>query len=395
MLWVEKYRPKTLNEVEGQDKAINEVKLFVEKYKKGKAVLLYGKTGTGKTCSIYALAKELNLEILELNASDFRNKENINLIVGQSSKQMSLFNRKKLILVDEVDALSGQKDRGCVQALVKIVSESEFPMILIADDPYEQKISPLRKSCKMIEFLTLDHSSVFNVLKKICESENIKYDATVLKDLARRSGGDARAAINDLQIICATKKVLDSLEELGEREKKESILNALRLIFKSKNPENVLNAFEKTDLTLDECLLWLDENLPREYQGRDLYNAYNCVSKSDVFKGRIIRWQHWRFLVYVNTLLTAGVALSKNEKNNDLVTYKPTSRILKIWKAKMRNTRKISIAEKIAENTHTSTKRVLKDTLPYLKSIFKHKKGQDIIDELKLDDEEVEWLVSY
>ncbi len=395
MLWVEKYKPKTLKEVEGQDKAIYEIKLFVEKYKKGKAALLYGKTGTGKTCSVYALAKELNLEILELNASDFRNKERINLIVGQSSKQMSLFNRKKLILLDEVDALSGQKDRGCVQALVKIVSESEFPMILIADDPYEQKISPLRKNCKMIEFLTLDHSSVLSILKKICESENIKYDKIVLKDLARRSGGDARAAINDLQIICATKKVLDSLEELGEREKKESILNALRLIFKSKNPETVLGAFEKTDLDLDECLLWLDENLPKEYQGKDLFNAYNHISKSDVFKGRIIRWQHWRFLVYVNTLLTAGVALSKEEKNNNFVDYKPTSRILKIWKAKMRNAKKVSIAEKIAENTHTSKRRVLKDTLPYLRFIFKRKKGQDIIDELKLDDEEVDWLVSY
>jgi len=395
MLWVEKYKPKTLKEVEGQDKAVSEVKQFVENYKKGKAALLYGKTGTGKTCSIYALAKELNFEILELNASDFRDKESMNLIVGQSSKQMSLFNKKKLILLDEVDALSGQKDRGCVQALVKIISESEFPMILIADDPYEKKISPLRKNCKMIEFVNLEHSFVFNVLRKICEFENIKYDETILKDLARRSGGDVRASINDLQIICATKKVLESLEELGEREKKESIINALKLIFKSKNPENVLNAFEKTDLDLNECLLWLDENLPREYQGKDLYNAYDCVSKSDVFNGRIRRWQHWRFLVYINTLLTAGVALSKNEKNNELITYKPTSRILKIWKAKMRNTRKISIAEKIAENTHTSTKRVLKDTLPYLKLIFKHKKGQDIIDELKLDDEEVEWLISH
>lgn len=60
----------------------------------------------------------------------------------------------------------------------------------------------------------------------------------------------------------------------------------------------------------------------------------------------------------------------------------------------MKNAKKRSIAEKIAGNTHTSTRRVLNDTLPYLKFIFKHKKGQDIIDELKLDDEEVEWLVS-
>ncbi len=394
MLWVEKYRPKALEDVEGQEKAVAELKLFISKYKKGDAVLLHGKTGTGKTCAVYALANDLNLEILEANASDVRNKEGINSVIGQSSKQMSLFNRKKLILVDEVDAISGHEDRGCVQALVKVVSESEFPMVLIADDPYERKIAPLRKSCKAIEFPMLDPLVVFKILQRVCEGEDINYDEAVLKDLARRSGGDARAAINDLQIICATKKVLESLEDLGEREKKESILNALRLIFKSKNPETVLGAFDKTDLTLDECLLWLDENLPMEYKGSDLLNAYDCVSKSDVFKGRIRRWQHWRFLVYVSSLLTAGVALSKKEKYSHLVNYKPTSRILKIWKAKMKNAKKISIAEKIAENTHASTKRVLNDTLPYLKFIFKHKKGEDMIDELKLDDEEVEWLVS-
>lgn len=393
MLWVEKYRPKKLKEVQGHDNALSELKLFVQDYKKG-AALIYGKTGNGKTCSVHALANELNLEVLEINSSDVRNKDKINSIVGHSAKQMSLFNRKKLILIDEIDALSGRKDRGCIQALTKIISGSRFPIILTAENPYDRKLSGLRRKCKMIEFSTLSYLSVLNIVKRVCDGEKIKYNEPVLKDLARRSGGDARAAINDLQIICATKKVLDSLDDLGEREQKESILNALKLIFKSKNPKNVLNAFDKTDLNLDECLLWLDENLPKEYQGHDLFNAYNCVSKSDVFKGRIMRWQHWRFLVYINTLLTAGVALAKKERNNQFVGYKPTSRILKLWKAKMRYGKRKAIAEKIAKNTHTSTKRVLNDTLPYLKFIFKKKKGEDIIDELELTDDEVDWLVS-
>jgi len=393
MLWVEKYKPRTLKDVQGHDKALSELKNFIQNYKKG-AALVYGRTGSGKTCAVYTLANELKLEVLEVNASDFRNKERINSIIGQSSKQMSLFRKGKLILIDEVDALSGKKDRGCIQALAKVISESEFPIVLTAENPYEKKLSGLRRKCKMIEFSTLSYLSVFNILQKVCNGEKIKYNEMVLKDLARRSGGDARAAINDLQIICATKKVLESLDDLGEREKKESITNALKLIFKSKNPQNVLDAFNKTDLNLDECLLWLDENLPREYQGNDLLNAYNCVSKSDVFKGRIRRWQHWRFLVYINTLLTAGVAVSKKEKYANFVSYRPTSRILKIWRAKMRNAKRNSIAEKIAKKTHSSTKRVLKDTLPYLKFIFQKKKGEDIIEELELNDDEVDWLSS-
>lgn len=393
MLWVEKYRPKNLKEVQGHDKALSELKDFIQNYDKG-AVLLHGKTGGGKTCSVYALANELNLEILEINSSDVRNKEKINSVIGQSSKQKSLFNREKLILIDDIDALSGRKDRGCIQALLKVISKSSFPIVLTAENPYEQKLSGLRYKCKVIEFSTLSYVSIFNILKNICENENIKYDETVLKDLARRSGSDARAAINDLQIICATKKVLNNMDDLGEREQKESIINALRLILKSKNPKDVLGAFDKTNLNLDECLLWLDENLPKEYQGNDLFNAYNCISKSDVFKGRIMRWQHWRFLVYINTLLTAGVALAKKEKYPHFVSYKPTSRILKIWKAKMKNAKRKAIAEKIAKKTHCSTKRVIADTLPYLRFIFKKKKGQEIIDELELSEDEVAWLSS-
>jgi len=391
MLWVDKYRPKSLKDIQGHGKALSELKEFIENYKKG-ATFIYGKIGSGKTCSIYALANDLNLEVLEVNSSDVRNKDKINSIVGQGTKQQSLFSKGKLILIDDVDALSGRKDRGCVQALTKIISESKHPIVLTAEDPYNRKLSGLRRKCKMIEFSTLSYLSVFNILKCVCESENIKYNEDVLKDLARRSGGDARASVNDLQIICATKKVIENLDDLGEREQKESILNALKLVFKSKNPENVLRAFDKTDLNLDECLLWLDENLPREYSGQDLKNAYDCVSKSDVFKGRIMRWQHWRFLVYINSLLTAGVALAKQEKSNQLISYRPTSRILKLWKAKMKYGKRKAIAEKIAIATHTSTKRALNDTLPYLKFIFKKRKGEDIIDELELNEEEVNWL---
>ena len=225
MLWVEKYKPKSSKEVQGHDKALSELKLFIQNPKKG-AVLIYGKTGCGKTCAVYALANELNFEVLEVNSSDVRNKEKINSIIGQSSKQRSLFNREKLILIDEIDALSGQKDRGCIQALTKIISESKFPIVLTAENPYEKKLSNLRRKCQMIELSTLSYLSILKILKKVCQNENIKYDENVLKDLARRSGGDVRASINDLQTICATKKVLDNLDDLGGRNQKESILNA-------------------------------------------------------------------------------------------------------------------------------------------------------------------------
>ena len=156
-----------------------------------------------------------------------------------------------------------------------------------------------------------------------------------------------------------------------------------------------VNAFENVDEDFDKRFLWLDQNLPLEYQKpEDLARAYDFLSKADVFKGRIRRWQHWRFLVYMNIFMTAGIAVSKDEKYSGLTSYKPTTRILKLWRANMKYQKRKSIASKIAEKTHTSSKRALQDTLPYLTVIFKKNKkiaGQ-IAQEFELDKDEVEWL---
>ncbi|MFH1210982.1 MAG: replication factor C large subunit [archaeon] len=390
MIWTEKYKPKTLKEVQGHNKAVEELRNFILSKKKG-AAMIYGATGNGKTSAVHAIAKELDYELLEVNASDTRNKDSINSIIGTSSKQMSLFKKEKIILVDEVDGITGQQDRGGVQAIIKVIEETKAPIVIISNDPFSQKLSPLRTKCRTIEFGTLSYVTVFNILKKICEAEGIKYNEEVLKDLARRAGGDARGAINDLQILTSVKNTLDGLDDLGVREQTESIINALKVIFKSRKPENVLGALDKTDLDLDESLLWIDENLPKEYHGEDLINAYEMISRADVFKGRIRRWQHWDFLIYINALLTAGIATSKKEKNGMFVSYKKTGRILKIWQANMRNAKRNIIAEKLAAATHTSKKRAIQE-IAYLRPIFKKGKGGEIAEQLELSEEEVEWL---
>ena len=112
-----KYKPKKPSEIIGQDAAIKKLKDFVVNFKRQKknAALIYGPSGVGKTISAHVLANELNLEILEVNASDVRNANEINSLLGSAVSQMSLFSKGKLILVDEIDGLSGNKDRGGLQ----------------------------------------------------------------------------------------------------------------------------------------------------------------------------------------------------------------------------------------------------------------------------------------
>lgn len=397
--FTKKYQPVDCDNVIGQDKALNDLKYFIEYFKKSKknAALAYGPSGVGKTCSVYVLADELGLEIVEVNASDFRNKNQINLKIGAAVNQQSLFSKGKVILVDEIDGLSGTKDRGGIQAITKLVEKSTFPMILTATNPWGNKFNALRRKCNLVEFGPLDYLSIFKILKKICDKEKIKYDEDVLKGLARRAGGDARAAVNDLQTLTGRTNELTkgSLDELAERNKEDTIINALIKIFKTTDVKVAKTAFDNVRENLDEQLLWLDENLPKEYtKPADLARAYDKLSKADVFNRRIRRWQHWRFLVYINLLITAGIAVSKDKKYTGMVEYKPTGRILKLWWAKQKSMKKKAIAAKIAEKIHCSQKEALKSTLPYLQIAFiKNKSFRDsLIKELDLSKEEVEWL---
>jgi len=358
---------------------------------------LYGPSGVGKTISAHVLANELNLEILEVNASDVRNSEQINSLVGSAVNQQSLFSRGKIILVDEVDGLSGMKDRGGLLAIIKLIDKSSFPLILTITNPWDYKFNKLRRKVEMIEFPPIDYLSIFNILKNICKNEKIKFEDIVLKGLARRAGNDVRSAINDLQTLTIETNELTkkSLEDLGVRNQQDTILNALFKIFKTKDPKIAIGAFENVKENLDEQLLWMDENLPMEYTNpEDLAKAYDKLSRADVFKRRIRRWQHYRFLIYINALITAGISVSKKEKYDHNIQYKPTGKLLKLWWAKQKSMKKKSIAQKIAEKTHSSTKEVIKNTLPYIQVTFKKNKNfrKELINELDLSREEAEWL---
>ena len=200
---IHKYIPKTEKDIIGQDDVVKQLKKFVINFRNEKknSALIYGASGTGKTSCIYAIANELGYEVIEVNASDFRNAEQINQKVGNAIKQQSLFAKGKIILVDEIDGLSGHEDRGGIQAITKLIVDSSYPIILTATNPFDNKFSSLRSKSNLIEFKQLDYLSIFKILKKICEHEKIKFDEDVLKALSRRSGGDARAAIDRKSVV--------------------------------------------------------------------------------------------------------------------------------------------------------------------------------------------------
>jgi len=374
-----KYKPLKSSDIP------QDISILKESILKKECVLLGGPPGSCKTSSVYAIANELNYEVLELNASDVRNKDQIEKIIGEASKQRSLFNKEKLILMDEGDGLSGQEDRGGATALLKILKETNVPIVITANDPHSEKLKEIKKEIKFIEFQQVKSKQIIQIINSIAERENIKLSEEDLRKIAINSNGDIRAAINDLESCTIDKKF--SHELLTQREYEITISNALSIIFKTKSLYANLD-LEKLNVDLEEYALWLDENLPLEYNNLDLEKAYNKFSKSDIFKKRILRWQYWRFFYYQNLFLTSGISLAKSKINTKSIEYKRTMRLLKIWQSNMKNAKKKAIIEKLAPIVHTSKKQLYKK-FKYYKVYLSNK---SIIDELKLLPEEVDYL---
>jgi replication factor C large subunit len=401
MPFTHKYKPKTTRDIIGQDKALKELKEKVSEYgsrKVRKALLVYGPSGVGKTSTIHALANELDLEMIEVNASDVRNTEGLETKVLPAIKQMSLFGKGKIILIDEIDGLSGTSDRGGVSTIIKFIDQSPYPIILTANDPWEQKFNDIRKNSVMIEYKAISALEQATFLKKICEKENIEFDEDAIAHLARVSQGDLRAALTDLENVSILKKRITrkDVEETSDREREETIISALLKVFKTTNPDIAINAYDRIEEDIDKIFMWLDENLVKEYtKAEDIANAYENLSLADVYFGRIRRWQYYRYYVYIYNLLSVGIAISKKEKNPEFIQYKPSDRILKIWIANQKNAKKKTIAEKIAEKTHTSTKEAIQN-MPYIRMIFKNS-GKKFIERntehFKLEKEEIDWMM--
>ncbi len=391
--WVLKYTPVLLADVIGQERAVASARNFLESYRRGdKPLLLVGPSGTGKTALVYALAEESKRELLEVNASDSRNKTNLEALLGPALQQQSLFLRGKIILVDEADSVSGVKDRGGNTALAKLVLESGHPIILTANDIDSPKIKPLKKISTVVELKPLEVSKITQRLRFIANAEKISVEDSELTTIARRSGGDLRAAITDFQSVVTGDSVSkQDVKLLSDREQKEEVIQALLRVFKTTSADVALPAFDAVDEDPQKLILWMDENIPREYKKpEDLARAFDALAEADRFFGRIRRWQYYRFYVYLYNLISAGIALAKDEKYPGAGDYKETDRLLKIWIYNRKNQKRKELAEQLAKHLHTSSKRVTQDVLPYLKYASR-KKGfsERISKEYEVD---TDWL---
>jgi len=392
-MWVEKYRPKTLSEYRGASSEKKELKEWAENWEqRDQAVLLHGQAGTGKTSLVEALANDLDYELVETNASDVRTKKKLKSELKEATRQASFFGGKKLILIDEVDGMSGNSDRGGVKEISTIVDESRFPIVMTANDAYENSIRTLRNKSKLIKLDSVHTNSINAHLKEILDKEGIKYDEGAVKRIARSSGGQMRSAINDLEAVATGQKKLekDDLEAVSGRDSQQDIFQALKIIFKTTTAKTADSATDNLDEDADTFLQWVRENIPREYiRSSDTADAYNYVSKADVFNGRIMRRQNWKLLKYVYKFSTVGVALSKYEKYSGYTRYQYPSKLKKMGSTRASRKKMSSITSKLGDKLHVS-KSEARNSLPLLARLIEDKPV--IGDQLELEEDEIEFI---
>jgi replication factor C large subunit len=400
--WTVRHKPRSLDEVVGNTEAIQQFATWIKSWEKSvpkkRCAFLYGSPGVGKTVTVEATASDYKMEFVEKNASDYRTEEAINRFAGLASQYRSLFGGKRIILLDELDGLTGTADRGGVKAITDIVKTAQCPIVLIANNAYDPRFSSLRNYCLLIEFKKPPVGEVAKHLKNICEKEGIQADENALKFIAQRSGGDVRSAVNDLQALGQGKKRLayEDVSWLGYRDRQDSIFNVLRMIFYGKTCSAAKQAADMADIDADMLFEWIYENVPAHFTDpHDLANAMDALATADIYRGRIRATQDWSFTRYVIDYMTAGVAMARHRtKTSGWIPFKFPQRIQMLSRSRAERAIQRSIGVKIKRRCHISAVRASKEVLPYLRIIFENNvdMAAGLARWLDLDQEMVEYI---
>lgn len=378
--WTEKYRPSTLAEVRGNNKARDAFQEWGETWDDHReAVILHGSPGVGKTSAAHALANDMGWMTIELNASDQRTADEIERFAGGAAMNQSLSGSgRQLVILDEADNIHGNADRGGSRAITQLVKETRQPMVLIANEFYDMS-NTLRNACQDIEFRDVSARSIVPVLRDICRKEDVSYDEDALKAIADANSGDLRGAINDLQAIAETTDRLEKEDVVtGERDRTEGIFQLLDAVFKERDAQGALEFSYDVDETPDDAISWIEDNVPKDYHDAELADAYEHLAAADRWLGRVRSTQDYSYWRYAGDNMTAGVAASRQESKGGWTRYGPPSYWSKLGRSKSTREKRDYVARQIAESSGASMATARRRLLPYLESMTHHCKNREL-----------------
>ncbi|HJS68508.1 MAG TPA: AAA family ATPase, partial [Nitrososphaera sp.] len=200
MMWSEKHRPKTVQEMIGNEDARLAALKWLGGWVSGsKPLLLIGPPGSGKTTLVHAIARQFDYHLVEMNASDTRNRDSLQAMLTPALQNTAnLFGQKIMLFLDEVDGISGREDSGGLDTLVDLMKEPTVPVIMAANAK-STKIKDLAKACKAVAFSPVPPRLLMLFLDHVLQGEGVKLGPGDRISLVNNSRGDIRSMLNSAQ----------------------------------------------------------------------------------------------------------------------------------------------------------------------------------------------------
>ncbi|KTG09516.1 AAA family ATPase [Haloprofundus marisrubri] len=377
--WTEKYRPRSLSAIRGNNKARDQFREWAESWDDhGDAIIVYGSPGVGKTSAAHALANDMGWETVELNASDQRTASVIERFAGRAAMNATLGGSSKgesgrqLIVLDEADNIHGNYDRGGARAITKLVKEAGQPMVLIANEFYEMSRG-LRNACESIEFRDVSARSIVPVLRDICRQEGIEYQSEALQRIADANSGDLRGAVNDLQAAAEGRdEITEESVATSDRDRSVGIFEFLDQVLKEESAQQALYTSYDVDETPDDLTKWVEDNMLDVYEGEEIARAYEFLANADRWLGRVRASQDYSYWRYAGDNLAAGVAAARDGTKGGWTRYgRP-----QFWRSKDKTGDEV--ARRVAESSGVSMSIARRRIVPYLSVMTHHCKPRDL-----------------
>ncbi|XP_002095995.3 replication factor C subunit 1 [Drosophila yakuba] len=283
MAWVDKHKPTSIREIVGQAGAASNVtkltnwlsKWYVnhDGNKKSqrpnpwaknddgsfyKAALLSGPPGIGKTTTATLVVKELGFDAVEFNASDTRSKRLLKDEVSTllSNKSLSGYftgngqavSRKHVLIMDEVDGMAGNEDRGGMQELIALIKDSSIPIICMCNDRNHPKIRSLVNYCFDLRFQRPRLEQIKGKIMSICFKEKVKISPAKVEEIIAATNNDIRQSINHIALLSAKEDTSQkSGQQVATKDLKLGPWEVVRKVFTADEHKHMTLA-DKSDL---------------------------------------------------------------------------------------------------------------------------------------------------